>query len=81
MDKPRLDEATFIFTQDGNCLNSNDIEQLEIKCRADIGIDGNGSCFYELKTECWSIDNLGDLQELLDRLSKTLFTEKKKLKK
>ena len=71
--KPLLDEATFTFTQETNCMNHGEIEQIEIKCRADIGIDGNGSCFYELKTECWSIDSLNDLKQLFDRIEKSLF--------
>lgn len=75
--KPKLDEATFIFTQEANCLNDG-IEQIEIKCRADIGIDGMGSCFYEINTNGWSVDNLGELQELFDRIEKSLFPNKKK---
>jgi hypothetical protein len=77
MDSPLLDEAMFTFTQEANCLNdSNIIEELEIKCRADIGIDGQGSCFYELKTECWSIDSLEDLNKLFERIQKSLFPNK-----
>ena len=72
-EKPLLDEATFKFTQESNCLNDGLIEELEIKCRADIGIDGMGSCFYEIKTEGWSIDNLDELKELFDRIGKSLF--------
>ena len=72
--KPMLDEAMFKFTQEGNCMDSNyNIEVLEIKCQADIGIDGQGSCFYVLKTESWSIDSLKELEELFDRIRKSLF--------
>jgi hypothetical protein len=71
---PILEEATFNFSQDGNCLDHKDAaEFLEIKCLSDIGIDRNEKCFYVLKTEGWSIDNVGDLQELFDRIHKTLF--------
>jgi hypothetical protein len=75
-EKPKLDEATFIFTQEANCLNDG-IEQIEIKCRADIGIDGMEGCFYELNTNSWSIDNVNDLQELFERIQKSLFPNKK----
>lgn len=76
--KPLLDEAYFKFTQEGNCIDGDGIiEQIEIKCQADIGIDGLGGCFYVLKTEGWSIDSLKDLQELFDRISKSLFLNKK----
>jgi hypothetical protein len=72
--KPLLDEAYFKFTQEGNCLDElGIIEEIEIKCQADIGIDGLGRCFYVLKTEGWSIDNAGELQALFDRIGKSLF--------
>jgi hypothetical protein len=76
MDKPKLEECTFEFSQEGNCLNhQDDAEFLEIKCLSDIGIDRtDGKCFYVLKTEGWSIDSLQELQELFDRIHKTLFT-------
>lgn len=71
--KPQLEEATFHFTQESNCLNPNLAEFLEIKCRADLGIDRlDGNCFYELKTEGWSIDSLDELQELFDRINKAI---------
>ena len=77
MDKPLLDEAVFKFTQEANFLDEHGIiEELTIECKADIGIDGAGSCFYVLKTEGWSIDNLNDLQVLFDRISKSLLIEK-----
>lgn len=76
--KPMLDEAMFKFTQEGNCMDEHGIiEELEIKCQADIGIDGNGSCFYVLKTEGWSIDSLKDLELLFNRMKRSLFPDKK----
>ena len=69
-----LEEATFSFSQDGNCISDNDnAEFLEIKCVSDMGIDRSEGCFYILKTEGWSIDNLGELQALFDRIHKSLF--------
>lgn len=74
MDNPKLEEATFHFSQEGSCMKpTNEHEFLEIKCLADVGIDNaDGKCFYELKTEGWSIDNLGELQELFDRIQKSI---------
>jgi hypothetical protein len=73
MDKPLLEEANFNFSQEANCLSETDgAEFLEIKCVSSLGID-RGDCFYILKTEGWSIDNVGDLQELFDRIHKALF--------
>ena len=75
--KPMLDEAMFKFTQEGNCMDKHGIiEEIEIKCQADIGIDGNGSCFYVLKTEGWSIDSLKDLELLFNRMKWSLFPDK-----
>ncbi len=75
MDKPLLEEAKFEFSQESNCMSENDgAEFLEIQCLSDLGIDRTeGKCFYVLKTEGWSIDNVGELQELFDRIQKTLF--------
>ena len=74
MNKPQLEEATFHFSQDGSCMKlSDETEFLEIKCLADIGIDrSEGKCFYELKTDGWSIDGVHELQELFDRIQKSI---------
>ena len=74
MDNPQLEEATFHFSQDGNCIShKDDAEFLEIKCLSDLGIDRtDGKCFYQLKTEGWSIDGVHELQELFDRINKAI---------
>jgi len=77
--KPLLEEATFSFSQDGNSLYHKDAaEFLEIRAVADLGIDRQENCFYILKTECWSIESAEDLQELFNRIHKTLFPKIKK---
>jgi len=75
MEKPLLEEAKFEFSQEGNCMShQDDAEFLEIKCLSDLGIDRTeGKCFYVLKTESWSIDSVAELQELFDRIHKSLF--------
>ena len=76
---PLLEEATFNFSQEANCLSETDgAEFLEIKCLSDLGIDRNGRCFYVLKTESWSIDSPEELQDLFNRIHKTLFPKKEK---
>lgn len=78
INKPLLEDATFEFSQEGNCMNDVDMaEFLEIKCLSDLGIDRSEKCFYVLKTEGWSIDNVGELQELFDRIHKALFPKTK----
>ena len=61
--KPLLEEATFKFSQDGNCVDGGD-EFLEIRCDSSLGIDRDKGCFFILKTEQWAVDSADDLQEL-----------------
>jgi len=74
MESPQLESAVFNFSQDGNCLAGKDFtEFLEITCQNSLGIDrDDGKCFYILKTEGWSIDSTKDLQNLFDRIHKSI---------
>lgn len=71
-EKPKLENATFKFTQETNCVDVGDIEELTIRCESSLGIDNDEGCFYILKTEQWAIDSAQDLQELFDRISKVI---------
>lgn len=71
MNKPELYSATFVFTQEGNCIDGEP-ENLEIVAQSDLGIDFNKECFYTIKTESWSFDSIEELQELIDRINKVL---------
>lgn len=68
----KLEKATFEFSQEANCISSNDnVEILTIECESSLGIDNDNGCFYVLKTETgWSIDGVEDLQKLFDRINK-----------
>ena len=73
MNKPQLEKCSFQFSQESNVNGSTyDMELLDISCESSLGIDNDGECFYVLKTEGWSIDDLSDLQELIDRISKVI---------
>jgi hypothetical protein len=68
-----LEEATFRFSQDPNCLDSQDeYEFLEIKAQSSLGIDRDGGCFFTLSTEKWSIDSVEDLEKLFNRIKKVI---------
>lgn len=69
--KPQLENCSFTFTQEGNCNGTtNEHEVLTIECESSLGIDNDRGCYYVLKTETgWSIDNINDLQDLLDRIN------------
>ena len=71
MEQPKLESASFEFSQEGNCVDG-DIELLNIRCESSLGIDNDEGCFYVLKTEGWSIDSTDDLQKLFDRISKAI---------
>lgn len=72
--KAIMEQASFEFSQEGNCLNSADeVEFLKIDCLGSLGIDREEKCFYVLKTEGWSIDSVQELQLLFDRIHKSLF--------
>jgi len=71
-----LEEATFRFSQDGNCLSKSDqYEFLEIEAHSSLGIDRENDCFFVLKTEQWSVDSVEDLEKLFDRIRKVIKNE------
>lgn len=73
-----LEEATFRFSQDGNCLSKSDqYEFLEIEAHSSLGIDRENDCFFVLKTEKWSVDSIEDLEKLFDRIRKVILNEKR----
>ena len=64
-----LEEASFKFSQDSNCISDRDeYEFLEIEARSSIGIDRDDGCFFILKTEKWSVDSVEELEKLFDRI-------------
>jgi hypothetical protein len=64
-----LEEATFRFSQDANCLSDRDeYEFLEIETHSSLGIDRDKDCFFILKTQKWSVDSIEDLEKLFDRI-------------
>lgn len=73
-DKPTLEKCSFTFVQEGNCNGTTDkYEELTIECESSLGIDNDGGCYYVLKTETgWSIDSVGNLQDLLDRINQVI---------
>jgi hypothetical protein len=71
MDKPILSSATFEFSQEGNCVDGGE-EELIIRCESSLGIDNDGGCFYVIKTEQWAFEDVSELQEIIDRISKVI---------
>ena len=51
-DKPKLESASFEFSQNGNCLvHEDEAEFLTIECESSLGIDRDEECFFILKTK------------------------------
>jgi len=72
-DKPKLEKCSFTFTQEGNSNHTTDeFEELTIECESGLGIDNDEGCYYVLKTEGWSLDNVNDIQELFNRINKAI---------
>jgi hypothetical protein len=68
-----LEEASFRFSQDANCLSdADDYEFLEIETRSSLGIDRDEDCFFILKTQKWSVDSIEDLEKLFNRIKKVI---------
>lgn len=64
-----LEEASFRFSQDPNCLDKQDqYEFLEIETKSSLGIDRDNACFFILKTDKWSVDGVEDLEKLFNRI-------------
>lgn len=72
MEEPKLDEAVFNFSQEGNYEDNEGAEFIEIQCRASLGIDNEEGCFYVIKTKQWSFDSLDELQKLIDRINRVI---------
>ena len=71
-----LEEASFRFSQDANCLSDRDeYEFLEIEARSSLGIDRDNDCFFILKTDKWTIDSIEDLEKLFNRIKKIVKNE------
>jgi hypothetical protein len=70
--KPTLYRASFEFYQDGNTDGTTDeTEELKVECMG-LG-DLSEGCYYVLKTNTgWSIDNIDELKQLLERIDKAI---------
>ena len=65
-----LDEMTFRFTQEANCVDgtSDDVEEIIVEAKSSLGIDNDGGAFYVLRTEQWAFDDVNELATMLRRV-------------
>ena len=74
-----LEEASFKFSQDANCLsNEDEYESLEIEVQSSLGIDRDEDCFFVLKTEKWSVNGVEELEKIFNRIRKVVINRGKK---
>lgn len=71
-EKPKLESATFIFNQKGNCVDSAEYESIIIDYKSDLGLDNSDAGFYVISTDQWSFDSVDELKELVNRIEKVL---------
>lgn len=74
-EEPKLDRATFEFSQTSNCVSEKEYETITIECESSLGIDNDEGCFYVLKTDGWAVDDEQDLKKLFDRIYKVIKNE------
>jgi hypothetical protein len=70
-DKPELYSIQATFTQEGSCIDGG-FEEIVIQLRADLGLDYMKSGFFTIKTESWSVDSVQELEDLFNRIKKTI---------
>lgn len=68
----RLDEVTFTFSQEANCMSDNNNEIIEITAKSDLGDIGNDSFFLTIKTEEWAVDNVKEFKLLFTKIEEAV---------
>lgn len=79
MEKPKLETITYTFTQEGNCVDGRDTEELIIEAKSSLGIGYDEGAFYVLKTDRWAIDDVSEIEDLILKVQesvKLFITEK-----
>ena len=70
-DQPELFRASATFVQPGNtCGTTADSEAIEIAFEFQAGEDEGP--FFVIKTEGWSFDDLAEVEQLIQRVSRIL---------
>jgi hypothetical protein len=77
--KPELYSCEFTFVKKGNSNGTTgETESLTVSCESSLGIDEEEGCFFVLRSDCgWSINDVSELQEIIDRITKVIKHEAK----
>lgn len=65
-DGVHCETITFTFSQDANCVDGGEMEELVIEAKSSLGITGDEGAFYVLKTSQWAVEG-DELQQIIDR--------------
>jgi hypothetical protein len=60
-----LETITFTFSQEENCIDGGDGEELIIEAKSSLGITRDEGAFFVLKTEQWAFDG-DEMQEIIN---------------
>jgi len=81
--KPNLDNITFLFSQEPNCIDGGEHETLEVRVESSLGVDYDEGGFFIIKTEQWAFDDITEFSEMMQRVQNAVdtLTKNKKNKK
>lgn len=65
-DGVHCETITFTFSQDANCVDGGEMEELVIEAKSSLGITEDDGAFYVLKTSQWAVGG-DELQQIIDR--------------
>jgi len=71
-----LNEVKYTFCQEGNCVDNEQFEILELTVKSNLGHLENQEYFFVIKTEQWSFDSIEEFRDLVQKVEKSILTFK-----
>lgn len=66
-DKPILESIKFKFSQESNCVDGGEAEEISVRFESDIGIERTNGGFFVIETKQWAFETPGELTDLINR--------------
>jgi hypothetical protein len=70
--RAKLETVTFTFTQEANCYDGGEFEELIIEAKSSLGIDNDGGAFYVIKTKQWAVEGIEEFRDVLKRVENAI---------
>jgi hypothetical protein len=67
-----LDGVKFNFSQEGNCIDGLEFEQIDIEIKNDIGHLETEGYFFVIRTNQWSFDSLDEFKSMIEKIEKSI---------